>query len=366
MKARHGITLALIVLLVALAFVLWKVNGRRTNEVSNAAGESRPAAAPLVTTARPVRRTFSLRIPWIGTIESVASVKLTALAAGRIDAIEVEDQDRVEAGSTVVRLGGLRIEGERARLAAEVESLQTRLELARQKVGRLEESLRSQLVTRDQVASAKDARVDLETRLREARLQQETFAKKVLIKAPVAGTFTKRRVSEGQEVDAGQVIGDIIDAGHLRIAASLFSPQGAGLPGKEATIRLGENRTLTGRVRSVLPEADQTGATMIWIEGPLIDAQLRPGATVSGSVTVASRREALAVPESAVVYDEKEHPLLFFAKDGAYEPGRVELGLVQEGWVEVLSGLDPDQTVVTRGAYELFYRTFNEQFKVAD
>jgi len=366
MKARYGIAIILIVLLAVLAVTLWNRNSRRTEEVSPAAREIQSAAAPLVTTARPVRRTFSLRIPWIGTVESAASVELTALAAGRIDAIEVEDQERVEAGRTVVRLGGLRIEGERARLAAEVESLRTRLDLARQKVGRLEESLRSQLVTRDQVASAKNARVDLETGLREARLQQETFAKKILIRAPVAGTFTKRRVSVGQEVDAGQVVGDIIDTAHLRIAASLFPPQSAELQGKEATIRLDEDRTLTGRVGSVLPEADPAGATVIWIKGPGIDAQLRSGATVSGNVTVALRPDALAVPESAVVYDEKEHPLLFFAKNGTYEPERVELGLTQDGWVEVLSGLEPDQLVVTRGAYELFYRTFNEQFKVAD
>jgi multidrug efflux pump subunit AcrA (membrane-fusion protein) len=83
-------------------------------------------------------------------------------------------------------------------------------------------------------------------------------------------------------------------------------------------------------------------------------------------MVVKVRPKALAVPESAIVYDAEEHPYLFVLKDAGYEPHNVRLGLIQDGWVEVVSGLEQNQSVVTQGAYELFYRQFNEQFKVQD
>ena len=72
------------------------------------------------------------------------------------------------------------------------------------------------------------------------------------------------------------------------------------------------------------------------------------------------------MPESAVVYDTEEKPYLFVETKHGYESHPVQLGLIQDGWVEILSGLEQNQFVVTHGAYELFYRQFNEQFKVQD
>jgi RND family efflux transporter MFP subunit len=366
MKVKHCISLVLAVSLTGMALTYWHVTTRGSAVKPLAAMETRPAIPPLITIARPAMRVFTLRVPWIGTVESQASVELTALVAGRVEVIETEDQAWIGKGKLVARLGGAQVEWQCAKLAAEVESLTSLLDLARQTVEQLKQSLRVQLATKDQVAAAQDSQVKLQTQLREARLNLETFEKQVCISAPMSGTFTNRRISVGQDVNAGQVVGEIIDSGHLRIVASIFPPQGIELQGKEVTIRLDENQTLTGLARSVLPQAGGTGAVMVWIEGAQIDTQLRPGQTVGGSMVVKVRPEILAVPESAIVYDSEERPYIFVQKDGVYEPRSVHLGLVQEGWVEVLSGLEQNQSVVTQGAYELFYRQFNEQFKVQD
>ena len=135
---------------------------------------------------------------------------------------------------------------------------------------------------------------------------------------------------------------------------------------RQASIRLSESQTITGIVRQVLPIASSTGAVTVWIESPQINAQLRPGQTVGGDIVAQSRSGVLAVPEAAIVYDAQDHPFLFVGKDGAYERLGIQTGIAQDGWIEVLSGLKEDQSVVVRGAYELFYRKFNEQFKVQD
>jgi RND family efflux transporter MFP subunit len=367
MKSKHYIALILAVSLIGLAvFTYWYDKFRGSATGNFASSNSSPAARPLITTALPALRTFTLRVPWIGTVETRASVELTALVAGRVEVINAEDQCQLEKGQRVMRLGGPQIEEVRAKLTAEMESLGSQIDLARQTVERLKQSLKTRLTTKDQMAAAQDTQVRLETQMREARLSMKTLENQISICAPMNGIFTNRRVSVGQDVNAGQVVGEIIDTGRLRIAASLFPPRGIELQGKEATIRLSENQTLIGLVQRILPGALSTGAVTVWIEGPLIDAQLRPGQMVGGDIVVKVKPDTLAVPEAAIVYDSQEHPYLFVGKDSSYEPLSIQVGLEQDGWVEVLSGLKQDQLVVTQGAYELFYRQFNEQFKVQD
>jgi multidrug efflux pump subunit AcrA (membrane-fusion protein) len=68
-------------------------------------------------------RVFTLRVPWIGAVEPRASIELTALVAGRVEVIDAEDQAQIEKGQLVMKLGGPQIEGIRAKLTAEIESL---------------------------------------------------------------------------------------------------------------------------------------------------------------------------------------------------------------------------------------------------
>jgi len=338
----------------------------RESAAGKTASDSSSAPESVISTAYPTKRTFRLQVHWVGTVESQASIELTALVAGRVESIDAEDQNPVKMGQSVMRLGGPQIGDTRARLTAQIESMETQVQLARETLVRLEENLKTRLATKDQVAAAQETKVRLETQLRDARLNLKTLNLQSHITAPMKGIFTNRRVSVGQDVAAGQVVGDVIDTGRLRVKASLFPPRGLELQGREAAIRLNESQTLTGIVRQVLPLASSTGAVSVWIEGPQIDAQLRPGQTVGGEIVAQSRSGALALPESAIVYDAQEHPFLFVGKDGSYERIGIQTGMVQDGWVEVLSGLKEGQLVVVRGAYELFYRKFNEQFKVQD
>jgi RND family efflux transporter MFP subunit len=365
MKPKHWIILMVIISVVSATLTFWFIKRHSpVNLSTSATGQS--AAPPLIVTASPARHTFTVNVPWIGTVESKASVELTALTAGRIAAINVEDQAQVSNGQIVARLGGPAIDARLEGLASEVASLKFRLELARQTVERLEVSLKSQLATKDQVSAAQDEQARLDAQLNEARLQLGTLENQMSISATMGGIFTNRNVSKGQDVVSGQVIGEIIDSGRLRILAAIFPPQGVDLQGKEANVHIGETGILSGVVQRVLPKSDSSGAIIVWIEGPQIDAQLLPGQTVAGDMVAEVRADRMAVPESAIVYDSDERPYIFIMKDSGYSPQSVRLGLTQDGLVEVLSGLEQGQPVVTQGAYELFYRRFNEQFKVED
>ncbi|WP_020677578.1 efflux RND transporter periplasmic adaptor subunit [Geopsychrobacter electrodiphilus] len=367
MRFTPTLRVMMAILCGALLLPLSAIQTCAAPQTSSATGDTASAGPQLMTLARPELRTFIQQIPWIGRVETKVSVKLSAPLAGQIATISVEDQARVKKGQLLVTLGGFQVEGERARLTAEVESLHTQLELAQQTRKRLKESLQAQLATKDQLAAALRTQVQLETRWHEALTQQKLFEKKILITAPTNGIFTQRRVSLGQQVKAGEVIADVIDLDQLRVLAFITPAAGVELRGREARLQPDQMQpALRGVVQAVLPQASATGALQIWIEGPQINRLLRPDQTVAGTVTIATGTQALAVPQSAIIYDAEENPLIFVQKNQTFVPQYVQLGQVQNGWVEVLSGLSADQTLVTEGGYELFYRQFNKQFKVAD
>lgn len=366
MRVKHYLVLITVVCLVGITLTYWYIQNKKPSMDQPSKSASSSSVPALIATGHPTRHVFIRRLPWLGMVESRAKVEMTAQVAGRIESIDVKDQARVRKGQPVVRLGGPQVNEMQANLDSEIESLKSQVNLAEQTTERLKQNLEVKSATKDQLAKAQAEKIKLETQLHQAQVRLQTLGKQLRLAAPMNGIFTNRRVSPGQYVTAGQVIGEILAADQLRIAASLFPPQGSELQGKEATILLGDSRRLTGKVGSVLPHAQDTGATTIWIEGAAIDAHLHPGQMVEGNVDLDVGTEDLAVPETAIIFDKQEHPYIFVRRGGSYEPRQVKLGIVQDGWAEVLSGLEPEQLVVTQGAYELYYRQFNEQFKVQD
>jgi RND family efflux transporter MFP subunit len=363
-KRAWTLALALLFIVVlGIAFAHWRsVAGKFSR---NQSSDKEPASLQFITLAKPVTRDFRLRVPWIGEVRGQSSIKLTATTSGQVKAIEAKDEAPIKAGSAVMRLGGVQIESKGAELKAAIDSLEAQLPLATQRVERLEQSVKEQLSTRDELATAQEEQMKLEAQLRDARLALDSFEKQVEIEAPVSGIFTGRKVSAGQAVTAGDVVAEIVDPNHLRVTASLFPPDGVKLEGKQANVRL-SSREISATVTRVLPEVSETGATVVWIEGADLDSHLRSGETVSGDLIVETHPSALAVPESAVVYGPDERPYIFVQGNNAYERRQIEVGLTEDGFVEVLSGLAQDEPVVIKGAYEIFYQNFNRQFKVED
>ncbi len=332
------------------------------------AAESAGAAAAVdlkPQTALPETRSFALDLPWTGQVRSRQQVEVEALIDGRVESVAVADEASVEKGATLFTIGGARAEAQRRQLREQVDSLSKRVELARQVVERQNQSMKDRLATLNEIAAARDTLEKLTAELDSARRQLQVAEEGGTVTAPAAGVFTARRVSAGQAVTAGQALAEVVDPAHLRIEAHVYAPAGVALKGLAATVRLSQTETLTGTVARVLPAGDAAGAELVWIEGPQVDSGLRIGQTVGGTLA-ARTHKALAVPQSALVYDEQEAPYVFVERGGRFEKTAVQTGIVSDGWVEVVSGLDGKAPVVTSGAYELLYRGFRKSYQVAD
>jgi membrane fusion protein, copper/silver efflux system len=120
--------------------------------------------------------------------------------------------------------------------------------------------------------------------------------------------------------------------------------------GQEATITVKAYpaRAFEGRVAFIYPTVDeQTRTARVRIEIPNPNGTLK--ADMYANVEIASpvsRRDALAVPESAVIDNGVRQVVLIDRGEGRFEPREVELGERGEGYVEVRDGVREGEPVV--------------------
>ena len=319
----------------------------------------------LIKVSTPVRRDFYRTVPFAGEVLSRRSVRITALTPGRIVSIGVPDESRVKAGEVLFVLGGPEVQRRLVSLRTEIRILQRRVLLAEKALKLKKKSFSAHLIPYSEVLSAEEHLGRLKSELSARQNALRLFESYLRIRAPIAGVFTRRRVSVGQWVEKGTVLAAIVDPERVWIRALVFPPPGFRLSGKPARILL-PDRVLPARVTRVAPEETPAGGRIVFLEGPELSRYLAPGETVKGRIILAEHRKALALPRQAIIYDRNEKPWVFVKTPKGYVRRALRLGLVQGNWVEVLSGLKPHEKVVVQGAYELFYRDFPRTYHLPD
>jgi cobalt-zinc-cadmium efflux system membrane fusion protein len=177
--------------------------------------------------------------------------------------------------------------------------------------------------------------------------------------APISGTVESRRFAVSERVAPGDCLFVLADTDQLWVEADIRESEWGALqlePGHVISVTsstLGDTRVpaeilYVGREVSVETNAVPIVAT---ISNP--HGVLRPGQFVQVWVPIAEPRTALAVPESAVVDNDRQ--TFVFLKETATRFRRVNIktGVSSGGWVEVMEGLTVGCQVVTTGAFEL-------------
>lgn len=178
----------------------------------------------------------------------------------------------------------------------------------------------------------------------------------VPVVAPASGYLVSKTVFSGQQVMPGQEMFRLVDLSAIWVEASLYEIDAARVAlGDAARLSLAYDPTAarTGRVSYVYPEIDPATRTLrvrFDVVNPKLD--WKPGMFVD--VELAGRpREALVVPDEAVL-DTGERKLVFVeAAPGRFEPREVTVGERRSGAAEILAGLEAGERVATRANFLL-------------
>ncbi|MEI8145452.1 MAG: efflux RND transporter periplasmic adaptor subunit [Alphaproteobacteria bacterium] len=315
-----------------------------------------PGGAPQVVEVAPATRGRIVEIAEsVGTTRALESVTLTTRVTGLIEAISFEEGQIVERGYELLRFDTAerRADLEAAKAAvitaqAQRAELQARLERARalRATGAGTDAqvvdLSAQARTADSTVLAAEAR----ERSAAARLAE------MVVRAPFTGRVGIRAVSLGALVEPRTVITTLDDLTKVRLDFSvpevLISMLEVGRPIVAKSIAYGE-RAFAGTVAVIDTRVDTVTRSVkltALIDNP--DRALRPGMFMNVSLEVASRNDAITVPEEAVV-GEGPRQIIFVVKDGRIDRRQVKIGQRQNARIEIVEGVAAGDLVVARG-----------------
>ncbi len=174
--------------------------------------------------------------------------------------------------------------------------------------------------------------------------------------SPVNGFVARRTIDPGAFASQNAPVVDVVDIGRVRLIANVVERDLKQLQVGDATrveVDAYPGEVFTGRIARVSPVLDPATRTApIEIEIPNGDFRLKPGMYARVGITTATKKDALVVPANAVI-DLGGRRGVFFAQNDVAVFRAVQAGLEQNNVVEILSGVQEGDRVITTGASAL-------------
>jgi membrane fusion protein (multidrug efflux system) len=298
-----------------------------------------------VTTATVRAQPFNDRLEAIGTARARESVTVTAKVSEIVQRVHFDSGDEVGKGAVLVTLSG---QQQQASLA----EAQAAANEAEQLYRRQSELAGQQLIARSQLDNQRAARDAARARVAQVRAQ---LGERV-IRAPFAGVLGIRQVSPGALVTPGTPVATLDDLSRMYVdfplPESALSRIAAGQK-VAGTVDAWPGRRFEGTVETVDARVDPaTRSVTVRAAFPNPERLLRPGMLVAVSVEQ-PEREALLVPEIAIVQVGQTTFAWRVKADGSVEQAKVAIGTRAGGKVEIVSGLRAGDRIVVDGTGKL-------------
>jgi HlyD family secretion protein len=343
-KSTQFMTLAGALATVALSIA--------TGPAHSQAGKSNTGMAVSVTTPRSEQ--FSRTVVATGSVFAWQEAVISSEVGGyRVSQVRVDVGDKVRKGQEIVRLADELLAAELASKKAAKAQAEAQLINAESNLRRAEsldgsgavsasekERLRSEdLAARARVEAAASDLTAAELKLRYTR-----------VVAPDDGIVTSRTVVVGQIAQAGGEMLRLLRQGRVEWRAEI--PEGRLREvkvGQSARVTTADGLELLGKVRTVAPTIQSgTRTGLVYVDLPKPESA-RPGMFARGEIEISKSAAATLPLASVVVRDGYSYVFVVNDKQGV-ERRRIKTGSLRNGRVEILSGLDPTDRVVERGA----------------
>lgn len=281
----------------------------------------------------------------LGTARANESVTLTAKVSETVRKVAFDSGDVVRAGDVIVDLSS------GAQLAG-LEEARAAYQDAERQLARSQELAGSKIISESQLDTQRSTRDAARARMDVVRAQLSDR----VITAPFDGILGLRRVSPGSLVTPGSEIATLDDISVIKLDFSVPERYLAVIERGQDVAAHSEtypDREFGGTVASVDSRVDPvTRSVTVRAEIPNPERLLRPGMLLSVRL-YQEPRQAIVVPEIAVIQVGTEAFVYRVADDQTASRVQVELGARRRGEVEVAEGLAAGDTIVTEGAVKL-------------
>ena len=329
----------------SLATVAGGGNGAAAAPAAGKGGPSAAGAAVSVEAVKVALQPMPQTITAVGSMRSDESITVRPEVAGRISAIRFQEGQRVAKGATLILL-------DPAINQAEVQQGRANLKLAQSKYDRAVDLAKSNFIS----GQAKDE-AENNLRVAEAGVQlAEAKLAKTEIKAPFSGIIGLRVVSVGDYVKEGADVVNLESIDPLKVdfrVPEIYLKQVKVGQSLQVQLDALPGKTFEGSVYAVNPLVDAAGRSIVIraiVRNP--DTSLRPGMFARVRLITRDEKEALVVPEQAIV-PQGDEQFVFRVVDGKANRVKIDVGQRRDGVVQVLKGLAPTDVVVTAGQLKI-------------
>ncbi|MDH3769104.1 MAG: efflux RND transporter periplasmic adaptor subunit [Gammaproteobacteria bacterium] len=372
-----------------------------------------------VQTATVARETIIQKVNATGRIQPKTQIRISADVSARITALHVEEGQWVEEGQLLAELDRERYQAEVESAEANVRSSRANAKLVQQNMLKAEKDYdrASDLVARklesQAVLDTNDAAYQVEIARYESAQDQVEQAKaalkqaqdalsKTLIYSPMAGTISDLNKEQGEIAIGSQFQEDIIlivaDLTEMEAQVNVDENDIVNVKvGQEAEIEVDAlfGETLKGTVYEIANSAntDAQGTTNqktefeVKIAVTADTGKLRPGMTASADVFTLTKTDVVGVPiqsvavrtvdqlvlEGETVAEAEKRfeadadgfvEIIFCIEDGKATARQVKTGIQSDSMIEIISGIDKDEVVVT-GSYRAISTDLSNGAEVA-
>lgn len=310
--------------------------------------------AQLVSIARPAHQKLSVTatLPgvWIAREEVVLSSSLEGL---KIEKVLVESGEHVVSGQLLAILDHALLDSQILQADQAVKRARAEFAHTNEQYLRAQRLMPSGAVSKQDLESIRATMLAAQATLQQARVtsaEQRIRQKYAEIRAPFTGVITKRGAQAGAMIGAQNMLFHLAREPlefEVQVPQQLLPDLVVGMKAKVNTS--GRNNVQDGSLRLISAVVDTStgyGQSRVAIAEPDL-THIRPGTVGSAHVEI-NVKDVLAVDARALRFDNA--PYVFMVVNGRAKRTPIKIGLRQEGWIEVVAGLDSTSLVVLAGA----------------
>lgn len=342
-----------LLLITVLSMTLLACGGKKNEQDQDAANKNGPKPT-LVTVTLLKKQAIDITEQSVGSLEGLTNPTVSSEVAAKVLRIHVNTGQAVKQGQLIATLDATDFSLQAHEAQAEVARIQALL------------ANQSKIVERNQVLVSKkfisQNALDNDTAQQAALKEQWAGASarldsikhnssKTRVYAPVAGKIEKKLIDDGEFLRVGDPIVLIVSSQLLRAHLPFPEHIGAKLkPGLKVHLTTPTSEQSVDAVIHELKPMITEGSRSVDVIADVLNAPgWQAGASVDGTVVLGSQTASMMVPEQSVVMRPAGEVVYTVRGNRAFQ-AIVKTGIRQNGLVEIIHGLNENDTIVVDGA----------------
>ena len=317
------------------------------------------AAGIQLAKAQPRQISTLLSLPGEVRFDEDRTSHIVPRAAGVVESVKVNLGQKVKQGELLAVIASQQISDQRSELAAS----ERRVELARTTFQRERQLWQDKISAEQDYLLARQTLQEAEIALNNARQKMNALSGSAVLaggnryelRAPFAGVVVEKHLGVGEVVSETSAAFTLSDLSQVWVTFGVFPKDlnkvQVGKPVKVSSTEMGTDVMGTvAYVGNLLGEQTRTATVRVSVANP--DDSWRPGLFVAVQVATDTYSAAVTVPVDAIQTVE-DKPSLFVRTAEGFITRHVELGVSENGFVEVRQGLEAGAQVATVGSFVL-------------